>query len=76
MKHVIVCGRYNRGGVKNAVKSQDFSFINKWLQRLKDGCRIYQDHIESLADTQAGWDRLVEINVKEQVQNLTKTAII
>jgi carbonic anhydrase len=76
VKHVIMCGRYNRGGVQNAMKSQDFGFINKRLQRLKDVCRIYQDQIGSLADTQAGWDRLVDINVKEQVQNLTKTPII
>jgi carbonic anhydrase len=76
VKHVIVCGHYNCGGVKNAMTRHDFGLINKWLRHLKDVYRIYQDHIESIADPKARWDRLVEINVTEQVQNLAKTSII
>ena len=76
VKHVIVCGHYNCGGVKNAMKHHDFGLINKWLRHLKDVYRIYHDHIESIADPQARWDRLVEINVTEQVQNLAKTSIV
>ena len=76
VKHVIVCGHYNCGGVKNAMKRHDFGLINKWLRHLKDVYRLYQDHIESIADPAARWDRLVEINVTEQVQNLAKTSII
>jgi len=76
VKHVIVCGHYHCGGVKNAMKHNDFGLINKWLRHLKDVYRIYRDHIESIADPQARWDRLVEINVTEQVQNLAKTSII
>jgi carbonic anhydrase len=76
VKHVIVCGHYNCGGVKNAMKRNDFGLINKWLRHLKDVYRLYQDHIESIADPIARWDRLVEINVTEQVQNLAKTSIV
>src|ERR1700757_3955579 len=76
VKHVIVCGHYNCGGVKNAMKRHDFGLINKWLRHLKDVYRIYHDHIESISDPQARWDRLVEINVTEQVQNLAKTSIV
>jgi carbonic anhydrase len=76
VKHVIVCGHYNCGGVKNAMTRHDFGLINKWLRHLKDVYRIYQDHIESIADPKARWDRLVQINVTEQVQNLAKTSII
>jgi carbonic anhydrase len=36
----------------------------------------HRDHIESIADKQARWDRLVEVNVTEQVQNLAKTSIV
>jgi carbonic anhydrase len=59
VKHVIVCGHYHCGGVKNAMKRHDFGLINKWLRHLKDVYRIYQDHIESIADPQARWDRMV-----------------
>lgn len=76
VKHVIVCGHYNCGGVKNALTRYDLGLINKWLRHIKDVYRIHRDLIESIPDPQAQWDRLVEVNVTEQVQNLAKTSII
>jgi carbonic anhydrase len=76
VKHVIVCGHYNCGGVQNALSRRDFGLINKWLRHLKDVYRLHQADIDSIADPQVRWDRLVEINVAEQVQNLAKTSII
>jgi carbonic anhydrase len=76
VRHVIVCGHYNCGGVKNAMTNRDFGLINKWLRNIKDIYRIHQAHIDAIADSQARWDRLVEINVTEQVQNLAKTSIV
>jgi carbonic anhydrase len=76
VNHVIVCGHYNCGGVKNAMGRRDLGLINKWLRHIKDVYRIHRDHIDSIADPGARWDRLVEMNVTEQVQNLAKTAIV
>jgi carbonic anhydrase len=76
VKHVIVCGHYNCGGVKNAMGRRDLGLINKWLRHIKDVYRIHRDHIDSIADPGARWDRLVEMNVTEQVQNLAKTSIV
>ena len=76
VKHVIVCGHYNCGGVKNAMTRHDLGLINKWLRHIKDVYRLHQAHIESITDPHSRWDRLVEINVTEQVQNLAKTSII
>jgi carbonic anhydrase len=76
VNHVIVCGHYNCGGVKNALTRHDFGLINKWLRHIKDVYRIHREDIESIADPQTRWDRLVEFNVTEQVQNLAKTSIV
>ena len=76
VKHVIVCGHYNCGGVKNAMTRRDFGLINKWLRHIKDVYRLHQDEIESIADHHARLDRFVELNVTEQVLNLAKTTII
>lgn len=76
VKHVIVCGHYNCGGVKNAMTNQDLGLINKWLRHIKDVYRIHRDHVNAIADPQARWDRLVELNITEQVQNLAKTSIV
>ena len=76
VRHVIVCGHYNCGGVKNAMTNRDFGLINKWLRHIKDVYRLYKDQIESIGDPQARWDRLVEINVIEQTRNVAKMSII
>lgn len=76
VKHVIVCGHYGCGGVKNAMGRQDLGLINKWLRQIKDVYRLYSRELEAMADPQARFDRLVEVNVMEQVQNLAETSII
>jgi carbonic anhydrase len=76
VKQIIVCGHYNCGGIKSAMSNQDFGLVNNWLRHLKDVYRIHRDQIESIMEPQARWDRLVETNVTEQVQNLAKTSII
>jgi carbonic anhydrase len=76
VKHVIVCGHYNCGGVRNAMTRHDFGLINKWLRHIKDVYRQHHRELESIDDMQKRFDRLVEINVTEQVQNLAQTSII
>lgn len=76
VKHVIICGHYNCGGIRNALSHHDFGLINKWLRHIKDVYRFHHRELESIADQQARYDRLVEINVIEQVQNLAETSMV
>lgn len=76
VEHVIVCGHYNCGGVKNALSRRDFGLINKWLRHIKDVYRLHEHEMASISGLQQRWDRLVEFNVAEQVQNLVKTSIV
>lgn len=76
VKHIIVCGHYNCGGVKNAMTHQDLGLINKWLRHIKDVYRIHQRELNTIADHQARYDRFVELNVSEQVRNIAETSIV
>jgi carbonic anhydrase len=77
VKHVIVCGHYGCGGVKAAMSNHDFKqVLNMWLRNIKDVYRIHNDELSSITDEQAKFDRLVELNVQEQVMHLAKTSII
>jgi len=76
IQHIIVCGHYNCGGVKSAMTTRSVGPINLWLQPLRDLYGINRKEIDSVADEQGRWDRLVEINVRAQVCTLAKTAII
>ncbi|HUQ90342.1 MAG TPA: carbonic anhydrase [Bryobacteraceae bacterium] len=76
VRHVIVCGHYHCGGITNALTNKDLGLINKWLRHIKDVYRFHERELNSIADPQARHDRLVEINVTEQVQNLAQTSIV
>jgi carbonic anhydrase len=77
-KHIIVCGHYNCGGVKAALDKQrsDLTLVNKWLMHIKDIYRLHQDELEILPTREARIDRLVELNIIEQVYRLAYTSIV
>ena len=77
VKHIIVCGHYGCGGIKAAATKTDFKpVLNMWLRNIKDVIRHHQQELDSLNDEELKVDRLVELNVQEQVYNLAKTTII
>jgi carbonic anhydrase len=76
VKHVIVCGHYGCGGVKASMTQHNFGIINKWLRNIKDVYRYHRDEIDSIKDEESRVNRMVELNVQEQVMNLAKTSII
>src|SRR5215210_86277 len=77
VKHVIVCGHYGCGGVKAAATKIDYKpVLNMWLRNIKDVIRHHRAELESIQDEEQRSDRLVELNVQEQVYNLAKTTIV
>jgi carbonic anhydrase len=77
VKHVIVCGHYGCGGVKAAMTKQDYKqVLNMWLRNIKDVYRLHKDELDGFKDEELRTDRLVELNVMEQVTHLAKTSII
>ena len=76
VKHIIVCGHYGCGGVKAAFSNHSLGLINKWLRNIKDVYRIHQDEINHIEGEEKKINRLVELNVQEQVMNLAKTSIV
>lgn len=77
VKHIIVCGHYGCGGVKAALQPprSDLVIANKWLIHIKDVYRLHQDELESI-DPSKMEDRLIELNIIEQVYRLTHTSIV
>lgn len=76
VRHVIVCGHYGCGGVRGAMESRPHGLIDNWLRHIRD---VYQKHerlLEAIADPQRREDRLCELNVIEQVQNVCHTTIV
>lgn len=77
VNHIIVCGHYGCGGVKAALQPQKAELVitNKWLLHIKDVYRLHQDELEAI-DPAKKIDRLIELNIVEQVYRLAHTSII
>jgi len=76
VKHIIVCGHYNCGGVKAAMTHSSLGLINKWLRNIKDVYRFNQQELDQIENYDDRINRLIELNVKEQVLNIAKTSIV
>ncbi len=74
--HVIVCGHYGCGGIKTALTRKDLGLINKWLRHIKDVYRFHEQELVSITDEKQRFDRLVELNVVEQVGHLAEISFV
>lgn len=76
VKHVIVTGHYGCGGVIASMTHKQFGLIDNWLRHIKDVYRVHAEELNAITDESKRQDRLVELNVIENVNNLAKTSIV
>jgi carbonic anhydrase len=77
VEHIIVCGHYGCGGVVAAMNNEDYGgVINKWLRNIKEVYALYAGELNTIQDKNDRANRLVELNVMEQVKNLAKTSVV
>ncbi len=76
VRHIVVCGHYNCGGVKAAMKPEDLGILNPWLRNIRDVFRLHKDELNSITDDRERYNRLVELNVQEQCINVIKLASV
>lgn len=74
VKHIIVCGHYECGGVKSAMESTDLGILNPWLRNIRDVYRMHSTELNSITSEEKKYKRLVELNVREQCINVLKTS--
>lgn len=76
VKHIVVCGHYGCGGVAAAMTPKDLGLLNPWLRNIRDVYRLHEAELDAIADRDARYERLVELNVIEQCHNIIKTAAV
>lgn len=76
VKHIVVCGHYNCGGVQAALSHTDMGILNPWLRNIRDVYRLYEKELDQIEDLAEKNKRLVELNVIEQCRNVIKTAAV
>jgi carbonic anhydrase len=77
IKHIIVCGHYDCGGVRASMTKTDVGPpLEMWIRNLRDVYRTHKDELDSFEDPELRHRRMVEINVLEQCVNLHKTGVV
>ncbi|KPP97248.1 MAG: carbonic anhydrase CynT [Bacteroidetes bacterium HLUCCA01] len=75
--HIVVAGHYNCGGVKAACSDTPApDLVDHWIQHIRDIRRHHQSELLAISDAEQRENRLVELNVVEQVQNIVHTTIV
>jgi carbonic anhydrase len=76
VKHILVTGHYGCGGVRAAMQDTQFGLIDGWLRSIRDLCYEQREHLAQFACEEERVDRLCELNVIQQVANVSHTSIV
>lgn len=76
VEHIIVCGHYGCGGVQAAMDGERHGLIDNWLRHIQDTANLHSHLLEAISDPTEKLNRLCQLNVAEQVQNVGETTIV
>lgn len=74
VRDIIVCGHYGCGGVRAAMEPRSLGVCDHWLRHIRDVYHANESELRALEDP-ARYDRLVELNVEEQVRKVSQTSV-
>jgi carbonic anhydrase len=74
--HIIVCGHYGCGGVLAALQDDRLGLIDNWLRHVQDIRWKHAEQLDALDTKVQRHQRLCELNVIEQVSNVSRTSIV
>jgi len=75
VKHIILCGHYGCSGVGAALTNTRVGLADNWLGHVRDVREKHGKYLGNVAGT-AATNRLVELNVAEQVINIAQTTVV
>lgn len=76
VKDIIVCGHYGCGGVLGALRDDKLGLVDNWLRHVQDVQWKHQKEVDALKTEEEKHRRLCELNVVEQVLNVTQTTVV
>jgi len=76
VRHIIVCGHYGCGGVLAALRDDRLGLVDNWLRHVQDVLGRNHAEIDALPTEEGKHRRLCELNVLEQVTNVSQTTIV
>jgi len=74
--HIIVCGHYGCGGVQAALDGQRHGLVDNWIRQIHDTINLHSEMLDGIADPEKRFEKLCELNVAEQVLNVSATTVV
>jgi len=75
VEHIIVTGHYKCGGVDAAIDSQHYGVVDNWIRGIRDNYINHREELKNLTHDELS-DRMAELNVMKQVENLSHSRIV
>ena len=75
VRHIMVVGHYGCGGVRAALQRERVGLVDLWLRHVQDVHAKHRARVDELP-AERRHDRLCELNVLEQVANLSQTLVV
>jgi len=76
VKHIVVCGHYGCGGVQASLGNTDLGIIDIWIRQIRDLAAKHATELKAMTSEKDRVNRLVELNVLQQVSNLDELPVI
>ena len=76
IRHIIVCGHYACGGLQATLAGGTHGAVDSWLANARDVLHAHEDEVKGQADDETRVNRLVEVNVRDQLVKLARTSLI
>lgn len=76
VKHVMITGHYGCGGVKAAMENNKLGLIDYWLRNIRDVYYNNEAQMNEIDDPSERLNRLCELNVLQQVDNIARSNIV
>ena len=76
VKHVIIVGHYGCKGVHAALTGARVGLVDNWLRHVGDVSQKHERYLGTVLDERVRSEKLVELNVVEQVVNVSSTTIL
>jgi carbonic anhydrase len=76
VRHIVVTGHYGCGGVRAALGSQAYGLVDHWLGHIRNVVRWNQRELDAITDDERRFERVVELNVLEQIYHLSETPCV
>jgi carbonic anhydrase len=76
VRHIMICGHYGCGGLQATLAGGTEGAVDAWLSNARSVYHAHEEEVASQPDEETRVNRLVEVNVRDQLVKLARTKLI